>query len=280
MLTVINKLNRYFIKQKLVKLIHFLIKHPFRSLQIISNLIGNSRECYICNKTFSHFSKYGGGSKNMPDFMKKLDIVGSDLDNFGCNFCGSTDRERHLFMFFDKINLWEKITNSKILHFAPEKNLSIKIESLNPHLYIKGDLNNIYENIKKIDATKIPYDNETFDFVICNHVLEHISNYISALNEIYRVLKPNGIAILQTPYSKLLSRNFEDGNINTDEQRQYFYGEPDHYRIFSENHLYDDMEKTGFFLQVAKNSDYFDEQLSHYYGINIKEDLIQVTKPC
>ncbi len=267
MITLIKKTYRFFIKR------------PVGKIKLIFNKIGKKRKCYVCGNTFNYFSKYGGGTKNIPEFHKRLNIVGSDIDNFGCPYCSSHDRERHIFMFFDAIELWTKIPNSQILHFAPERNLPKKIESLNPLKYIKADYNPKQENIEKIDATDIIFNNETFDFVICNHVLEHVPNYLKAMEEIYRVLKPGGIAILQTPFSKILSQNFEEKNINSDEQRLFFYGEKDHYRIFSEQNFYDDLEKIGFKLKIIKNSDFFNDKSSFYFGINKKEDLIQVIKP-
>ena len=99
------------------------------------------------------------------------------------------------------------------------------------------------------------------------------------MKELFRVLKPNGIAILQTPYSTVLSKNFEDENINTDEARFFFYGEKDHFRIFSEKHLLSDLKKVGFHLRTVKNKDFFENEVSHYFGVNSNEDLIQVIKP-
>ena len=257
----------------------FFYKKPIEKVKNILNKRGNDHKCNLCGNTFNYFSKYRGGSKNIPEFRKRLNMVGSDIDNFGCIYCSSNDRERHLYMFFDKIELWKNIPNYNILHFAPEKNLSQKISLLKPVKYIKADFYPKQENIEKIDATDIPYNDDTFDLLICNHVLEHIPEYHKAINEIYRVLKPNGIAILQTPYSKLLSQNIEDQNINTDEQRRFFYGETDHFRIFSEKHLFNDLKQAGFILKILKNSDCFDNKTSSYFGINSEEDLVQVIKP-
>jgi SAM-dependent methyltransferase len=261
------------------KMLRLFIKKPSENVQLTLNKLGRIRKCYVCRNTFNHFTKYKGGSKYIPDFQKKLKIVGSDVDNFGCPYCSAHDRERHLYMFFDIIELWEKLPNFHILHFAPEKNLSQRIKFLNPIEYIRADLHPRQKDITKIDATDIQYNNDNFDLVICNHVLEHIPNYLKAIKEIHRVLKPNGFAILQTPYSKILSHNFEDKNINTVDQRLFFYGENDHYRIFSEQHFFSDLTKAGFKLAILKNSDYFDDKTSYYFGINRNEDLIQVIKP-
>jgi SAM-dependent methyltransferase len=265
----------------MVKLFKKKIKHllvPTLNIWKIINGLGSRKQCYICKTTFYRFSKFRGGIKNRPEFIKKLDIVGSDLDNFRCFYCSANDRERHLFMFFDNINLWDKIKGSRILHFAPEKNLSVKIIQLVPSEYIQGDLHPKDGTIKKIDATQIEFANEIFDFIICNHVLEHIPDYLQAIKEIYRVLKPRGVAILQTPYSKCLKQNFEEQNINTDQLRYYFYGQANHVRLFSEKHFFNDLKKVGFNLNIVLNKDCFDNQKCYYYGVNKKEDLVMVIK--
>ena len=178
-----------------------------------------------------------------------------------------------------QLEIKQKMKDAEILHFAPEKNLQIKIKEQSPSEYIKADLYPKKEDVRKIDATELPFADEKFDFIICNHVLEHIPDYSKALREFYRVLKPNGIAILQTPYSKFLKNNFEDENINTDELRLYFYGQEDHIRIFGEYQFLKSIENTGFNLRLVKHEDFFDDQTAYIYGVNKKEDLVQVIKP-
>lgn len=254
------------------------LKKSHRMILMHLNKMGSRKCCYVCKQTFNHFTKYKGGFKNIPLWHINFDTVGSDLDNFGCINCGSSDRERHLFLFFDEMSFWSKFKNAKILHFAPEKNLSKRIEECLPSIYIKGDLYPANDSIQKIDSTNIPYDKAFFDIVICNHVLEHVPDYRKAMSEIYRVLKTNGIAILQTPYSKLLQRNFEDEGINTDALRLLYYGEIDHFRYFSEKQFLQDLVDTGFSLQLVKHKDLFESRMANYYGVNEKEDLIRVIK--
>ncbi|WP_185739494.1 class I SAM-dependent methyltransferase [Gramella sp. Hel_I_59] len=242
------------------------------------NKRGGKRKCNICGNNFKEFIKYHGGNKRIPEFRKRLDLVDSDRDNFGCPYCYSFDRERHLFLYFDKLNMWEKLSNSRILHFAPEKNLHQKIEGLKPKKYVMADYVPKSDKIEMLDATNISYADNSFDFIICNHVLEHIPDYKRAMHEIYRVLASNGVAILQTPYSKVLSSNFEDENLNTEEQRLFFYGEKDHYRIFSEFEFFEDLKNEGFSLDIVKHTSVFSKDVSFYYGVNRKEDLIRVIK--
>lgn len=212
-------------------------------------------------------------------FLDALNMVGSDPENFKCMYCGASDRERHLFMFFEKLKIWNRIPSFSILHFAPERNLSERIKSLNPVEYIKADLFPRDETIQKVDATDIPFGAGKFDLIICNHVLEHIPDYRKALQEIYRVLKAGGIAILQTPYSKLLVKNFDDENINSPELQLFFYGQRNHVRVFGEQQFFSDLESNGFELEIKRNDAFFTDTECIYYGVNKKEDLIMVRKP-
>ncbi|MBK8443058.1 MAG: methyltransferase domain-containing protein [Sphingobacteriales bacterium] len=236
------------------------------------------RQCYICKEHIDSFTKTKGGSESRSSYLTHLNMIGSDRDNFGCPICKCHDRERHLYMFFDKLALWKYFDNNKVLHFAPETHLKKDIKLRQPEIYIQADLMPQNSEIQKIDITSIPYSKNYFDIIICNHVLEHVPDYMKALAEIYRVLNKNGIAILQTPLSRLLKSNFSDENINTDDLRLFFYGQEDHCRIFSEESFYNDIIKTGFKLEISKHSEMFTDELAYKYGVNKKEDLILARK--
>jgi SAM-dependent methyltransferase len=182
----------------------------------------------------------------MSPVQNAFQMVGSDPDNFGCYYCGSSDRERHLFMYFDHLTLWTKFEGADILHFAPETHLKERIEQIATGKYICGDLNPKNSSEVKLDATNIEFEDASFDCIIANHILEHIPSYKLALSEFHRVLKPNGFALLQTPYSRLLTKNFEDAGINTPKLMKYFHGQNDHVRTFSETHLLGDLKDAGF----------------------------------
>ncbi len=266
------------------KFYHLHLKKHRRTLRLFFYKIGNKKECYICGKKFRRFIKYRGGWKKVSHWIKKIKPAGNDFDNYSCPYCFSHDRERHLFMYFDKLNMWEKIIDSSVLHFAPETYLSKRIEELNTKKYVKADLypDFLYKNendIQKINATEIPYEDTTFDFIIFNHILEHIPDYRKALSEIFRVLRPKGIAILQTPYSRLFHSNFEDEGINTDELRLFFYGQEDHVRIFSEKQFFQDLKNSGFVLKIYKHDDILIEFNPEYFGVNNEEYLIMALKP-
>ena len=264
---------------KLKKLDRSLFTNPSKIADIFLTRIGNRKECYVCKKRFQRFTKFDVYNKGIQKYIEKLEITGSTSEDYGCVHCHSNDRLRHLYMYFDKLGLWSVIPGSRILHFAPEANLRAAITKLNPIEYILADFYPLDERIRKIDITAIPFEDSTFDLLICNHVLEHVKDYVKALDEIFRILKPGGTGILQTPYSRLLKRNFEDENINTDELRLYFYAQKDHVRIFGEEQFLAGLKNAGFELNILKNNDIFSPEETFRFGVNEKEDLIMVRKP-
>ena len=254
-----------------------IIRKIYADLKNGLNRLGGSRTCYVCQNSFFFFLPYKEGMKSISPFIRSLDVIGSDVENFSCPCCGSHDRERHLLMYMDQLNLWYAL-RGKVLHFAPETHIVQRIAQLSPEEYVKGDLFPTSPDIEKVDITSIDYPNQYFDFIICNHVLEHIPDIDTALRELFRVLKSGGKAVLQTPYSSILSRSFSDENIDTDEKRDFFYGQDDHVRVFG-NDLFQMLAQAGFQVTLYKHAKLLSKFDSKQFGVNPREDLIFVTKP-
>ena len=240
----------------------------------------NPKTCYVCKNNITAYIPHLGGLKNVSEFLMKVDIIGSDVDNFKCPACGNHDRVRHLFMYFDALNLWQKMPGKNVLHIAPEDAISSKVIENHPSEYIRGDVEPRNDSTMIIDVSAIPYGDNHFDMIICNHVLEHVDDYLKAFVEIHRVLKPTGFAILQTPVSRLLKSHFEDDAINSNELRSYFYGATTHLRLFSEAHFLNELEEAGFALEVIPHSRLFTDSDAEVFGVNKKENLIMVHKLC
>src|SRR5690606_34800846 len=97
------------------------------------------------------------------------------------------------------------------------------------------DLHPKSRELRSVDITCMPYPDASFDMIIANHVLEHVRNDRQALDEIVRVLRPGGVAILQTPYSAVLHSTWEDAGISTDNARLQAFGQEDHVRLFGKD---------------------------------------------
>ncbi|KAB3526640.1 glycosyltransferase [Alkaliphilus serpentinus] len=231
-------------------------------------------KCVICSNDVEKFVPY---RLHVSESLAKYNIIGSDVENFSCPICGGHDRERHLVMYFNELKIWEKIYNRNILHIAPEDKIKELVKKHNPNNYIQGDLFPNKADIIRIDITSIQFEDETFDVIICNHVLEHIIDDLAAMKELYRVLKKGGIAILQTPYSPLLKDSFEDEKITKSEDRLKYFGQEDHVRIYGLD-FFDRLKRAGFQLNIISNDEIFNDETCIEYGVNPREDLILATK--
>lgn len=193
--------------------------------------------CICCKSSVPYFLPFLIDSNTSVDLAKELDIVGSDLQNAHCPYCGCNDRDRHLQIFFESTFFPQIIKGSRILHFAPEAHLGQYIKSLGPNIYRKADLHPCTNEIEQLDIQRMTVEDSEFNLVIANHVLEHVLDYALALNEISRVLKPDGYALLQTPFSRVLGGLFEHPELESASQRTYFYGQSDHLRVFGRDFI-------------------------------------------
>ena len=237
---------------------------------------------YICNycyrsvDAFLPLSLKGGQLSN---FIRSVEIVGSDPDKYLCEHCGSTDRERHLKQYLERIDL--ALKGKRVLHFSPERNFQRFIASLCPELHVLASYGSKDLRTLDIDIERIPFNDETFDLVIANHILEHVSSPEKAICEVNRVLKKDGLALLQTPYSATLCETFESDRINSDDLKLFYYGQEDHVRLFG----VDIFNRLSTYMDsaVLRHADVFqDNQDPH--GVNLSEPLFlfkkKFIKPC
>lgn len=202
--------------------------------------------------------------------MIALNTIGSNVKNFGCPYCGCHDRERHLLLYLKALGLLDRLEGAAILHFAPELRLSEIIEAKVPGRYVKGDLYPTSDNIEMIDMLAIDYPSQSFDFVIANHVLEHVDDDFLALSELRRVLKSGGHAILQTPFSNKLKQTFSDPGIDNDLARYQAYGQEDHVRLYGSD-IFSRIESAGFKSLVVAHEEKLADIDPRKFGVNEKE---------
>lgn len=234
--------------------------------------------CVYCNKYFVFFIPYRNGLISIPDLHKAIGLIGSDVDNFSCSRCSSTDRERHLNLYFEATKQTSGICGSRILHFAPERKFATWLTSFSPSEHVLADLHPTSPSIRKIDLLSIPFSENYFDFVIANHVLEHVDDDIRALSEIHRVLKPGGIAILQTPYCEGISEKIEDHAVISPEARLQLYGQEDHVRLYGRD-FRSYICSQGFDDICVTHREIFSDVDTKRYGVNALEPFLRFRKP-
>ena len=121
--------------------------------------------------------------------------------------------------------------------------------------YTTTDLESPLADIKA-DICNLPFEDNTYDIIFCNHVLEHIPNDSKAMQELYRILKPNGMAILQIPQDLNRTSTFEDNSITDRNERAKIFGQYDHVRVYGLDY-FNKLRAVGFEvheINYAKNS--------------------------
>jgi SAM-dependent methyltransferase len=234
--------------------------------------------CIACNRPVLAFLPFGGGSKAVPPLMKAAVVIGSDVDHFSCPKCWSHDRERPLLLYFAKLDFKSLIENGRVLHFAPEPAIKRFIESARPAQYIRGDLFPASADTQRVDLCKMLFDDASFDLVIANHVLEHVDDDGQALKEIFRILRPGGMAVLQTPYASALSKTIFDPAVSNPALRLELYGQGDHVRLYG-NDIFERFTSTGLQARVQSHVDLLPEIDCRIYGVNPLEPFMLFNKP-
>lgn len=238
---------------------------------------GARYQCNICGRKVQRFLPYRNGLADVPPLIRRLGMVGSDVERFECPACGCHDRERHLLLYLEASGLLLLMKGATILHLAPEQHLRRYINAAGPAEYVLGDLHPAEPGVRRVDLQVLEYPPAYFDFVLANHVLEHVQDDMRALGEIFRVLKPGGHAVLQTPYSRVLLHNFDDPGIVDGGARLHAYGQEDHCRLYGRD-VAARFASVGFRSRVATHSEILPGVDSARLGVNSDEPFLHFQK--
>jgi SAM-dependent methyltransferase len=191
-------------------------------------LKGNEFTDPIDGKSFKSFLPYGYGNQ------RNNVLSPSTL---------SLERRRLLWLYLQ--NETDFFTApKKVLHFAPEQAFYKRFRNLKHLDYITTDLNSPLANVKA-DICNLPFKDNEFDIILCNHVLEHIPDDTKAMQELYRVMKVGGMGIFQIPQDLNRDKTFEDNSIIDRKQRAEIFGQYDHVRIYGLDY-FDKLRSIGF----------------------------------
>jgi len=211
--------------------------------------------------------------------LQRHQVVGAGRRAGRCHKCGAFDRENLIFLYLrDFLHLINDQKDVAILHIAPEKHLTELMLKQGYRQYVCGDkFTEGYQypaHVVDLDILELSYDADTFDLVLCNHVLEHIPDDAAAMRELCRVLKPGGQALLQVPVSATLAATYEDANITESKARELAFGQFDHVRIYGQDYA-QRLQQQGFQVERVKLNPATYEK----YGINLQEELYVAAKP-
>lgn len=253
------------------KIIKFLVRKVPRPVLIRLSLLvnkpvswfykGNNVECNICEKSFRKFLPYGN----------------QGADNRLCPNCLSLERHRLLWRYLQQET--EFFTeNIKVLHLAPEQPFIKRFKQLKNLNYTTADLVSPIADVKTDIRNMHQFADNSFDFFMGNHVLEHIDEEEKAVKEILRILKPGGQAVLQVPMDYSLSKTYEDASITDRKEREKHFGQYDHVRLYGQDYP-ERLRKAGFIVEENNMVKKISEEELERFRFDKNEIIYVCSKP-
>ena len=204
---------------------------------------GNKVTCPVCERNFSKFLSYGSDIAHRENVLCPYDLT----------------LERHRLMWLYLKNESNFFTaNLNVLHIAPEQCFYHRFRAQKNINYLTGDLVSPLADMH-FDLHHIPLEDNRFDVVFCNHVLEHVDDAMQCMKEIFRVMKPGAWAILQVPQDFNRDLTYEDKTIISPEEREKHFWQKDHVRLFGKDYP-EWLKKAGFEVQEFNPNTKFDTE--------------------
>ena len=164
----------------------------------------------------------------------------------------SLERHRLIWLYLrEETDFFTKDNQQNVLHIAPEQCFYKRFRKQKNLDYLTSDLDSPLADVRA-DICNLPFEDNEFDVIFCNHVLEHIPDDKKAMAELYRVMKPGGWGIFQVPQDINRKETFEDDSITNKEERTRIFGQYDHVRVYGLDY-FDRLREAGF---TVKEIDY------------------------
>lgn len=236
----------------------YLIKISYLARPVLAFwLKGNKYTDPIDGKSFRKFLPYGYGEQR-PNILSPSTL--------------SLERHRLIWLYLkNKTDFFT--AQKKVLHMAPEQCFLDVFKKMKNLDYTTADLYSPIVDIKA-DILDLPFYDNSFDIILCNHVLEHIEDDTKAMSELYRVLKPNGMGVFQIPQDLSLEKTYEDFSITSEEERMKHFGQYDHVRIYGKDY-FDRLRKVGFKVEEVNYSKTISVKLVDKYRL-VKGEILPV----
>ena len=222
---------------------------------------GNAVSCPVCEKSFSKFLSYGSEVAHR--------------DNVLCPYDLTLERHRLMWLYLKNHSNFFTQANLAVLHMAPEQCFIDRFKAQQNLNYLTADIVSPIADMH-FDLHQIPLENDRFDVVFCNHVMEHVQDPIQCMSELFRVLKPGGWAIMQVPQDFSRETTYEDPSIVSEADREKHYWQKDHVRLFGKDYP-SYLERVGFQTTAFDlNAHYTQEEIARFRLM--KEEVLYIFK--
>lgn len=180
--------------------------------------------------------------------------------------CGALERHRLLALWLQSQALFEPST--RVLQMAPERSLEAALRKQPHSRYVTADLREGAAEIEA-DITDLPFPDESFDVVLCNHVLEHVPDDRKAVSELFRVLRPGGRALMMHPIDYGREHTDEDPGLLDPEERMRRFRQEDHVRIYGRD-FPARLADAGFAVTMERFTDDLEPETIDRFGLTVR----------
>lgn len=267
--------------EKKIRYLGRIIK-KYLSTFIKPDFIGNKYQCPVCLTNLAYFNSfpdYYYQQLRQNEFIYSIhDFETLNLKNSSCPACGTGDSGRLYGIYLrDKLSKLDANKKYTFIDFAPVPPLAQIIKSYRYINYRSADLfaPDVDDHVNIMDM-KI-YKNNSVDMFLCTHILEHVTNDVKAMRELYRILKPGGWGIIMVPILLSINKISEDYNITSENDRWKYFGQGDHVRMYSKKGFLQRLSNIKFKIDQL-GIDYFGTNIFKKYGISPKSVLYVVSK--
>jgi predicted SAM-dependent methyltransferase len=153
-----------------------------------------------------------------------------------------------MWLYLKNESSFFKAEKLNVLHIAPEQCFYKLFKAMKSIDYTTGDYNSPIADVH-FDLHNAPFQDNTYDVIFCNHVLEHVDDDAQCMRELYRIMKPGGWGIFQVPLDVTRTSTYEDASIVSEADRELHFWQKDHVRLFGLDYK-DRLEKAGFKVTV------------------------------
>lgn len=229
---------------------------------------------YTCPLCGWHAHRFYPAGFSFPVLETYQVVSAGYRDNIRCPQCRSSSRERLMYLYLTQTLKTYGV--GRVLHVAPEPKLGQLLRKRYGASYVSLDIDAKRADVVA-DIIDLPFPDETFDLIICAHVLEHVPDDRRAMREFARVLTPGGVAILLVPFSPILEETFEDSSVTQAADRERVFGQSDHVRIYGMDYT-ERLKESGLTVEVIYPGDLLDDADSEHFALDPKEPLFLCRK--
>ncbi len=256
-----------------------LLMYLFELLEYMENYIGaRAKRCNVCNRDV-FFTPIPAGyeilRKRYGFLHWNADFQLESRENYGCPICEAYDRDRLMIAFLEEVKA-ENGEKLRMLQIAPSPAIEKYAQGREDIWYESTDL--MMQNVSfRADLQHMDMvEDETYDIIVCSHVLEHVKNDLQAMKELHRMLKPNGVCLVLVPLIVGRMDTEEQWGCSPEENWRRF-GQGDHSRLYGKRDFIRRLQSVGFYVNEL-GKEWFGEEFYEEYGFDDLSVMYVATK--